>query len=227
VSDTQNENITSETAEADSVGTDTAGTEAVGTDSAAGADSTDAADGSGPKVPDDSGDLKSEDDNDSDEDDSDEDEDDENPLEAEAEIAADYLEELLDIADLDGDIDTYIEGNRAHVSIVSESETLVGADGQVLDALQELARLAVMTETGDRSRLMLDVSGYRDRRRKQLIDLATDAVEEVKSNSEPVALAPMNPFERKIVHDAVAAAGLTSASEGEEPKRRVVVQPSA
>jgi spoIIIJ-associated protein len=237
VSDTQNENITSETAEADSVGTDTAGTEAVetealGTDSAAGADSTDAADGSGPKVSDDSGDLESEDDNDSDdndsdEDDSDEDEDEENPLETEAEIAADYLEELLDIADLDGDIDTYIEGNRAHVSIVSESETLVGADGQVLDALQELARLAVMTETGDRSRLMLDVSGYRDRRRKQLIDLATDAVEEVKSNSEPVALAPMNPFERKIVHDAVAAAGLTSASEGEEPKRRVVVQPSA
>jgi spoIIIJ-associated protein len=224
VSDTQNENITSEAAEADSAGTDTAGTEAVGTDSAAGADSTEAADVSGPKVSDDSGDLESEDDDDSDDD---EDEDDENPLEVEAEIAADYLEELLDIADLDGDIDTYIEGNRAHVSIVSQSETLVGADGQVLDALQELARLAVMTETGDRSRLMLDISGYRDRRRKQLIDLATDAVEEVKANSEPVALAPMNPFERKIVHDAVAAAGLTSASEGEEPKRRVVVQPSA
>jgi spoIIIJ-associated protein len=196
----------------------------VGADSAAGADSTEAADVSGPKVSDDSGDLESEDDDDSDDD---EDEDDENPLEVEAEIAADYLEELLDIADLDGDIDTYIEGNRAHVSIVSQSETLVGADGQVLDALQELARLAVMTETGDRSRLMLDISGYRDRRRKQLIDLATDAVEEVKANSEPVALAPMNPFERKIVHDAVAAAGLTSASEGEEPKRRVVVQPSA
>ncbi|MCW2802015.1 MAG: protein jag [Propionibacteriaceae bacterium] len=224
MSDTQNENITSEAAEADSAGTDTAGTEAVGTDSAAGADSTEAADVSGPKVSDDSGDLESEDDDDSDDD---EDEDDENPLEVEAEIAADYLEELLDIADLDGDIDTYIEGNRAHVSIVSQSETLVGADGQVLDALQELARLAVMTETGDRSRLMLDISGYRDRRRKQLIDLATDAVEEVKANSEPVALAPMNPFERKIVHDAVAAAGLTSASEGEEPKRRVVVQPSA
>lgn len=151
---------------------------------------------------------------------------DENPLETEAEIAADYLEELLDIADLDGDIDTYIDGNRAHVSIVSGSETLVGPDGQVLDALQELARLAVMTETGDRSRLMLDVAGYRDRRRQQLITIATDAVEEVKSGSASVALAPMNPFERKIVHDAVAAAGLTSASEGEEPKRRVVVQPA-
>src|SRR3712207_7998000 len=82
----------------------------------------------------------------------------ENPLETEAEIAADYLEELLDIADLDGDIDTYIEGDRAHVSIVSESQVLVGAKGEVLDALQELTRLAVMTETGDRSRLMLDRS---------------------------------------------------------------------
>src|SRR5918998_1632541 len=83
----------------------------------------------------------------------------ENPLETEAEIAADYLEELLDIADLDGDIDTFIEGDRAHVSIVSQSQVLVGPDGEVLDALQELTRLAVMTETGDRSRLMLDVAG--------------------------------------------------------------------
>ncbi len=149
----------------------------------------------------------------------------ENPLDSEAEIAADYLEELLDIADLDGDIDTYIEGDRAHVSIVSESQVLVGPDGQVLDALQELTRLAVMTETGDRSRLMLDVAGYRDRRRQQLVLLAADAVQEVKSAGEKIPLAPMNPFERKIVHDAVAAAGLTSESEGEEPRRHVVVLP--
>ncbi len=149
----------------------------------------------------------------------------ENPLETEAEIAADYLEELLDIADLDGDIDTFIEGDRAHVSIVSESEALVGPDGTVLDALQELTRLAVMTETGDRSRLMLDVAGYRDRRRKELIALASDAVREVQDSSDRVPLAPMNPFERKIVHDAVAAAGLTSESEGEEPRRRVIVLP--
>jgi spoIIIJ-associated protein len=149
----------------------------------------------------------------------------ENPLEEEAEIAADYLEELLDIADLDGDIDTFIEGDRAHVSIVSESEALVGPDGEVLDALQELTRLAVMTQTGDRSRLMLDVAGYRDRRRKELIALATDAVREVRDSRDRVPLAPMNPFERKIVHDAVAAAGLTSESEGEEPRRHVVVLP--
>jgi spoIIIJ-associated protein len=149
-----------------------------------------------------------------------------NPLDTEAEVAADYLEELLDIADLDGDIDTYIEGDRAHVSIVSESEVLVGPDGEVLDALQELARLAVMTETGNRSRLMLDVAGFRERRRKELQTLAADAVEEAKSSGESVRLAPMNPFERKIVHDAVAAAGLTSESEGEEPRRRVVVLPA-
>jgi spoIIIJ-associated protein len=149
-----------------------------------------------------------------------------NPLETEAEIAADYLEELLDIADLDGDIDTYIEGDRAYVSIVSESEVLVGASGEVLDALQELARLAVMSETGDRSRLMLDVAGYRERRRQQLVRLATEAVREAQSTQERVPLAPMNPFERKIVHDAVVAAGLTSASEGEEPRRHVVVHPA-
>jgi spoIIIJ-associated protein len=146
-------------------------------------------------------------------------------LDTEAEVAADYLEELLDIADLDGDIDTYIEGDRAHVSIVSESEVLVGPHGEVLDALQELTRLAVMTETGERSRLMLDVAGYRDRRRKELVALTTDAVQEVRNTNDRVPLAPMNPFERKIVHDTVAAAGLTSESEGEEPRRHVVIIP--
>jgi spoIIIJ-associated protein len=150
----------------------------------------------------------------------------ENPLDVETEIAADYLEELLDIADLDGDIDTYIEGDRAHVSIISESNVLVGPDGVVLDALQELTRLAVMTETGERSRLMLDVAGYRERRRKELEALAANAVGEARESREPVPLAPMNPFERKVIHDAVAAAGLTSESEGEEPDRHVVVLPA-
>jgi spoIIIJ-associated protein len=161
-----------------------------------------------------------------DDDDADDDESD-NPLETEAEVAADYLEELLDIADLDGDIDTFIEGDRAHVSIVSESQVLVGPDGAVLDALQELTRLAVMTETGNRSRLMLDVAGYRETRREQLLQVAGDAVERVRSAGERVSLEPMNPFERKIVHDAVAAAGLVSESEGEEPRRHVVVLPAS
>jgi spoIIIJ-associated protein len=148
-------------------------------------------------------------------------------LENEGEIAADYLEELLDIADLDGDIDTFAEGGRAHVSIITENDELVGRDGEVLEALQELARLAVMTETGHRSRLMLDVAGYRDKRRKVLQGLAQDAVDSVKESGEAARLAPMNPFERKIVHDVVAAAGLVSESEGEEPQRRVVVLPKA
>jgi spoIIIJ-associated protein len=149
----------------------------------------------------------------------------ESSLDNEGEIAADYLEELLDIADLDGDIDTYVEGGRAHVSVLTDSEVLVGKDGEVLEALQELARLAVMTETGHRSRLMLDIGGHRDKRRKVLQDLAADAISEVKETGESVRLAPMNPFERKIVHDAVAAAGLVSESEGEEPHRCVVVLP--
>ncbi|MES9160711.1 R3H domain-containing nucleic acid-binding protein [Cutibacterium acnes] len=145
------------------------------------------------------------------------------PLDEEGDIAADYLEELLDIADLDGDIDTYVESGRAHVSIVTDSQTLVGKDGKVLEALQELSRLAVMTEVGHRSRLMLDIAGYRESRRKDLVVLATEAIQSVKETGEPAHLAPMNPFERKIIHDAVAAAGLVSESEGVEPKRHVVI----
>ena len=146
------------------------------------------------------------------------------PLDKEGDIAADYLEELLEIADLDGDIDIYTEQDRAHVSIVTASEVLVGRSGEVLDALQELARLAVMTETGKRSRLMLDVAGFRERRRTELQGLATEAIVEVQQSGEPVRLSPMNPFERKIVHDVVAGAGLFSESEGIEPNRRVVIR---
>lgn len=146
-------------------------------------------------------------------------------LEAEGDLAADYLEELLDIADLDGDIDTYVEGGRAHVSIVTDTDLLVGRDGEVLDALQELARLVVMTETGHRSRLMLDIAGHRDRRRLELTGLAKEAIAEVKESGEQVRMAPMNPFERKIIHDIVAQEGLVSESEGVEPQRRVVILP--
>lgn len=200
-----------------------------GVDDAEGVDAEGAgAEGAGAEGAENAGKVEDEDaaagDGDEDDDDDDEEGD---PLDVEGEVAADYLEELLDIADLDGDIDTYVDGGRAHVSVVSESNTLVGAKGEVLDALQELARLAVMTETGNRSRLMLDVAGYREGRRKELQELATEAVEEAKSSADSVRLSPMNPFERKIVHDAVAAAGLSSESEGEEPKRRVVVIPSA
>lgn len=152
-------------------------------------------------------------------------------LEQEGEIAADYLEGLLDIADLDGDIDMDVEADRAAVSIISDRSSrdlqkLVGRDGEVLEALQELTRLAVHRETGDRSRLMLDIAGFRAKKRTELAELGAKAADEVKSTGEPVKLNPMTPFERKVVHDAVAAAGLRSESEGEEPQRFVVVLPA-
>jgi spoIIIJ-associated protein len=148
-------------------------------------------------------------------------------LEGEGEIAADYLEELLDIADLDGDLDMDVEGDRASVSIVgADLDQLVGRDGEVLDALQELTRLAVYRETGERSRLMLDVSGFRARKREELVTLAEKTITDVRETGEPRSLDPMSPFERKVVHDAVAAAGLTSESEGVEPRRYVVILPS-
>jgi len=144
-------------------------------------------------------------------------------LEQEGEIAADYLEGLLDIADLDGDIDMDVEADRAAVSIISDSS---GRDGEVLEALQELTRLAVHRETGDRSRLMLDIGGYRAKKRAELSELGAKAAADVKNTGEPLKLNPMTPFERKVVHDAVKAAGLRSESEGEEPQRFVVVLPA-
>ncbi|MEU8742815.1 R3H domain-containing nucleic acid-binding protein [Streptomyces parvulus] len=152
-------------------------------------------------------------------------------LEQEGEIAADYLEGLLDIADLDGDIDMDVEADRASVSIISDSasrdiQKLVGRDGEVLEALQELTRLAVHRDTGDRSRLMLDIAGYRAQKRAELSELGAKAAAEVKNSGESVRMKPMSPFERKVVHDAVKAAGLRSESEGEEPERFVVVLPA-
>ena len=148
-------------------------------------------------------------------------------LEREGDIAADYLEELLDIADLDGDLDMDVEGDRASVSIVGgDLDRLVGRNGEVLEALQDLARLAVLRETGERSRLMLDVGGHRARRRTVLEGIARDAVDKVRATGDRVALSPMSAFERKVVHDVVAASGLESESEGAEPKRYVVVLPA-
>ncbi|WP_432544793.1 Jag family protein [Kineococcus sp. SYSU DK002] len=154
-------------------------------------------------------------------------------LEEEGDIAADYLEELLDITDLDGDIDIDIENGRASVAIVADEagtpalSRLVGPDGEVLDALQELTRLAVQAQTGDRTRLMLDVAGHRSTKRGALVRLAHEVVARVKASGTAERLDPMPAFERKVVHDAVAAAGLDSESEGEEPRRRVVVLPTA
>jgi spoIIIJ-associated protein len=148
-------------------------------------------------------------------------------LEQEGDIAADYLEELLEIADLDGDLDMDVEGDRATVSIVGANlPQLIGPQGEVLEALQELTRLAVYRETGERSRLMLDVSGHRAERRTALEKEAARVVAQVKESGERAQFDPMSPFERKVVHDVVAAAGLSSESEGTEPRRYVVVLPA-
>lgn len=148
-------------------------------------------------------------------------------LEQEGEIAADYLEGLLDIADFDGDIDMDVENDRATVSIVgADLSQLVGKKGEVLDALQELTRLAVTRETGERSRLMLDISGHRAGVKAKLIEVAKEAAAKAIETGEEVELKPMNAFERKVVHDAVGEAGAASVSKGEEPKRRIVVLPA-
>jgi len=148
-------------------------------------------------------------------------------LEQEGEIAADYLEALLDIADFDGDIDMDVENERATVSIVgADLNQLVGEKGAVLEALQELTRLAVTRETGERSRLMLDISGYRAEVKTKLIEVAKTAAAKALETGEEVELKPMNAFERKVVHDAVAEAGAKSISKGEDPKRRIVVLPA-
>jgi spoIIIJ-associated protein len=147
-------------------------------------------------------------------------------LVAEGEIAGDYLEELLDLLDFDGDIDLDVEGTRAVVSIDGSDDLnkLVGRKGEVLDALQELTRLAVHQKTGVRSRLMLDIAGWRRRRRDELAALGDKIARRVLESGDREELAPMTPFERKIVHDAVAAIrGVRSESEGMEPSRRVVV----
>ena len=154
-------------------------------------------------------------------------------LEEEGEVGADDLEELLDIADLGGDIDIDIDHGRASIAVVASEEgdarelaDLVGRDGEVLEALQELTRLAVQARTGNRSRLMLDINGYRVARRTELAKIAQEAVKRVLATGETVSLEAMNPFERKVCHDVVAAEGLFSESEGVEPHRHVVVMPA-
>ena len=151
-------------------------------------------------------------------------------LEEEGDVAADYLEALLDIIDADGDIDIDVEGERALVSVIEvnkgELGHLVGDGGEVLSALQELTRLAVARETGERSRLMVDIAGFRAAQRAKLQEDAQAAITEAQRTAAPVSMRAMNPFERKVVHDVVAEAGLVSESEGEEPERRVVIRVS-
>lgn len=148
-------------------------------------------------------------------------------LNEEADIAADYLEGLLDIADYDGDIEMGIRNKRPTLQIVADDsddiKNLIGHNGEVVDALQQLTRLAVQQKTGERSHLILDIDGYLKRKRQRLQDIAMDAVDEVRDTGEPVDLKPMNSFERKVVHDLVREEGLKSRSHGEEPHRYVSV----
>lgn len=148
-------------------------------------------------------------------------------LNEEADIAADYLEGLLDIVDYDGDIEMGVRNGRPMVQIVADDDSdikhLIGRNGEVVDALQQLTRLAVQQKTGDRSRLIVDVDGFLKRKRQHLRDIALDAIDEVRETGEPVDLKPMNSFERKVIHDVVRDEGLKSRSHGEEPKRYVTV----
>ena len=148
-------------------------------------------------------------------------------LNEEADIAADYLEELLDIADYDGDIEMGVRNGRPTVQIVADDNTdikhLIARDGEVVEALQQLTRLAVQQKTGERSRLIVDVDGFLKRKRQRLHDIALDAVDEGREPGGPVDLKPMNSFERKVVHDVVREEGLKSRSHGEEPHRHVTI----
>lgn len=153
----------------------------------------------------------------------------ESDLFRESEIAADYIEGLLDILDYDGDIDELVQNGRPMVEVVGgRLQALVGARGTTLEALQELSRLAVYRQTGAPSRLLLDVGGFRAGRRKELGALARNAAEKVRQYGEAVRLEPMSAFERKCVHDVInAMTDVESESEGVEPGRRIVVRPTA
>lgn len=154
---------------------------------------------------------------------------DQDQLEEEGDIAADYLEELLDIADIDGDIDIEIRNGRNHLSVVTEEEVspeleaLIGDQGQVLDALQELLRLAVLASTGQRSRLILDIAHFRANRQKALVTMAEEAIAQAKESGQEVHLEPLGSYERKLIHDIVASHGLYSESEGSGSNRHIVI----
>ncbi|MEP9393238.1 R3H domain-containing nucleic acid-binding protein [Gordonia sp. VNK1] len=220
--DVNAEAVSQETVSQETVADETVAEEAAGADSD-GADSDGAVQGADAGEADADADADAEDAEDAEDDESEEDGD---GLFEEGEIAGDYLEQLLDVLDFDGDIDLDVDGDRAIVSIDGGDDLakLVGRKGEVLDALQELTRLAVQQVTGDRSRLMLDIARWRADRRDRLARLGTEVAERVRAEGDREALDPMTPFERKIVHDAVAAVdGVISESEGVEPKRRVVV----
>jgi spoIIIJ-associated protein len=150
-------------------------------------------------------------------------------LEEEGEIAADYLEELLDIFDLDGDIDIDVRGGRAYLEVTAGSNSNLRfiSEPETVEALQELTRLAVQAKTNSFSRLILDVGGSRQARVDELTKVAQRAIDKVTASGEAHAMKPMSSYERKIIHDLVSEAGLVSESEGEGRDRHIVVKPQA
>ncbi len=146
-------------------------------------------------------------------------------LDDEGDVAADYIEELLDICDLDGDIDIEVTDGRAYISVNAsgDSNLRVLSRPDTVAALQELTRLAVQTKTGEFSRLILDVGGSRELRQRELERLVDSAVSEIEAGATSAGLEPMSSYERKLVHDIVAARGFSSESEGEGRDRHTVI----
>lgn len=149
-------------------------------------------------------------------------------LEEEGDIAADYLEELLDIFDLDGDIDIDVRQGRAYVAIQSseDSNLRLISEPDTVEALQELARLAVQVKTSNFSRLILDIGGSRDAKISQLAKVVDRAIAKVQDTGVEVPLKPMSSYERKLAHDMIAEAGLVSESDGEGKERHIVIKPA-
>ncbi|WP_414146381.1 protein jag [Gulosibacter hominis] len=147
----------------------------------------------------------------------------------EGDIAADYIEELLDIADLDGDLEIDVRDGRTYVSVVTEGESNLQRlrTGEAVDALQQLSRLAVQAETGEFSRLILDVDGSREARKRELDELVDKAISRIEAGAASAALPPMSSYERKLVHDLAAERGYSSDSEGEGRERHTVIRPIA
>jgi spoIIIJ-associated protein len=142
----------------------------------------------------------------------------------EGDIAADYIEELLDICDLDGDIDIDARNGRAYLSVGADGGNLrMLSKPETVSALQELTRLAVQNRTGAFSRLILDIGGSRDARRGELDGLVARAIERIEGGASEAALPPMSSYERKLVHDLVAERGFRSESRGEARDRHTVI----
>jgi len=150
----------------------------------------------------------------------------ENELEKEGEIAADFIEEFLDLADLDGDLEIELKQDRVYLTVDSEGESNLGkvSDPETVTAIQEITRLAVQSQTGEMSRLILDIAGSRDARAKQLKELVEKTISRLEETDKDQHLKPMSSYDRKLVHDMVAEAGVVSESEGQGRDRHIVIK---